>query len=123
MVVKILKYNPHSVHKIEQRTFDNARNRAGTYVYYENDRIKKICSQLDQNIDVIKKVGQTEQDKLSFLQIILLDPTQEKILQIRKEMIEIGKQEMSNRILLYNRRLEELDRAVKRVDKECTNLL
>ena len=88
MVITILKYDPHNIHKVSQRTFLNAKNRAGTYVYLENDRIRKICSELDRNIDTIKQVGCTQIDNLPILQIILIDADQRKLLETRKKLLE-----------------------------------
>ena len=50
----LLRYYPHNVNKIFQQKFDNVKLKAGTYVYSQNDRVKKLCSILDKTIDVIK---------------------------------------------------------------------
>lgn len=114
----LLRYYPHNVNKIFQQKFDNVKLKAGTYVYSQNDRVKKLCSILDKTIDVIKIIELQPPDNLQVFQIVLLDPTQMQIMDIKQKMLKLGMQKMQQRINLYGCQIAQMGKTLQRLDKK-----
>lgn len=114
----LLRYYPHNVNKIFQQKFDNVKLKAGTYVYSQNDRVKKLCSILDKTIDVIKIIELQPPDNLQVFQIVLLDPTQMQIMDMKQKMLKLGMQKLQQRINSYGCQIAQMGKTLQRLDKK-----
>lgn len=114
----LLRYYPHNVNKIFQQKFDNVKLKAGTYVYSQNDRVKKLCSILDKTIDVIKIIELQPPDNLQVFQIVLLDPTQMQIMDMKQKMLKLGMQKLQQRINSYGCQITQMGKTLQRLDKK-----
>lgn len=123
MKIKILKYYPHNKSKIFEQTFEDAKLRAGSYVYLQNDRIKKICSSIDRRINKIQITELVKEDNLNIYEIILIDPTLQEIINIKKELLDKGKKDFVDRIEQYNVFLNQLEKSYVNLDKLKNKLL
>lgn len=114
----LLRYYPHNTNKIYQQSFCNVKLKAGTYVYSQNDRVKKLCSTLDKTINQIKIIGTQQPDNLQQFQIVLLDPTQLQIMDMKQTMLKIGMQKFQQRINEYSNQISEIGKTLQRLDKK-----
>lgn len=114
----LLRYYPHNINKIYQQSFYNVKLKAGTYVYSQNDRVKKLCSTLDKTINQIKIIGTQQPDNLQQFQIVLLDPTQLQIMDMKQTMLKIGMQKLQQRINQYSNQISEIGKTLQRLDKK-----
>lgn len=114
----MLRYCPHNSNKIFQQRFEDVKLKAGTYIYKQHDRVKKICSILDKVIDAIKVIDRQPFDNLQIFEIVMVDPTQLQIMDMKQKLLRLGQDKFKQRIQLYSNYIQQMNGTIQRLDKK-----
>lgn len=116
MEAVLLRYYPHNSNKVFEQKFKDVKLKAGTYIYKQNDRFKKLCSTLDKTINNIKQIDKQSIDNLQIYQIILINPTQIQIMNTKQNLLKFGMQKMQQRINAYSNQISQMGKTLQRLD-------
>lgn len=115
MKLVYLKLSPMGGNKINVSEFENVKKMANSYVYNQNDRIKKICGKKDPRVQNITKIQTFPDEKPYQYQIFLIDPNQEKISNIKKQLLQIAKKQINEVVETYKTALVKIQKHLLKI--------